>query len=69
MAQESLKDDVANIERLAPRQTAQSINLPMDVFEKLYLAPQIAVKGGLRKTFANPTPLSVPPFDLPCQLS
>ena len=37
--------------------TLGSINLPRDVFEQLYLSPQNAVKGDLRKTFGNPTPL------------
>lgn len=37
--------------------TMGSINIPRDVFEKLYLTPQSQVKGELRKTFANPTPL------------
>lgn len=29
------------------------------MFEKLYLSPQNAVKGELRKTFGNPTPLAL----------
>jgi len=37
--------------------TMGSINVPRDVFEKLYLTPQSQVKGDLRKTFANPKPL------------
>lgn len=37
--------------------TNGSISIPPDVFEKLYLSPQNAVKGQLRKTFANPTPM------------
>lgn len=39
--------------------TNGSISLPPDVFEKLYLQPQNAVKGQLRKTFGNPTPMFV----------
>jgi hypothetical protein len=39
--------------------TAGSISLSPELFEKLYLQPQNKVKGELRKTFANPTPLSV----------
>jgi hypothetical protein len=35
----------------------QSITISPELFEKLYLSPQNAVKGGLRNTFANPTPL------------
>lgn len=37
--------------------TAGSISIPPDLFEKLYLSPENRVKGDLRKTFANPTPL------------
>lgn len=39
--------------------TATSINVPRDLFEKLYLSPENKVKGDLRKTFGNPTPLYV----------
>ena len=42
------------VERL---QTARSVSIPPELFEKLYLSPQNAVKGELRKTFANPTPV------------
>lgn len=37
--------------------TAGSINMPPELFEKLYLAPKNEVKGELRNTFGNPTPL------------
>ena len=37
--------------------TAGSISISPELFEKIYLSPQNAVKGDLRKTFANPTPL------------
>ena len=37
--------------------TAGSISIPPDVFEKLYLSPENRVKGDLRKTFGNPTPM------------
>ena len=39
--------------------TAGSISISPELFEKLYLSPQQKVKGDLRKTFGNPTPLSV----------
>ena len=39
--------------------TAGSINIPPELFEKLYLTPQNPVKGELRNTFGNPTPLYV----------
>src|SRR5262249_10208613 len=41
-------------------QTAGSISISPELFEKIYLTPQNRVKGDLRKTFGNPTPLSVP---------
>lgn len=37
--------------------TAGSISISPELFEKLYLAPENKIKGDLRKTFANPTPL------------
>lgn len=37
--------------------TAGSISISPELFEKLYLSPQNKVKGDLRKTFGNPTPL------------
>jgi hypothetical protein len=38
-------------------QTAGSISISPELFEKIYLSPQNQVKGDLRKTFGNPTPL------------
>lgn len=48
-------------EDLALRQirTAGSISISPELFEKLYLSPKNEVKGELRKTFGNPTPLQV----------
>lgn len=37
--------------------TAGSISISPELFEKLYLSPENRVKGDLRKTFANPTPM------------
>ena len=37
--------------------TAGSVNIPPELFEKLYLSPENRVKGDLRKTFGNPTPM------------
>lgn len=42
--------------------TAGSISISPELFEKLYLSPQIAVKGQLRSTFGNPTPLGLAGF-------
>lgn len=37
--------------------TAGSVSISPELFEKLYLSPQTNVKGDLRKTFGNPTPM------------
>lgn len=42
--------------------TAGSISISPELFEKLYLSPQNAVKGDLRKTFGNPTPVALVGF-------
>jgi len=47
--------------------TAGSISISPELFEKLYLSPQNNVKGELRKTVGNPTPLYVAPFFFPAQ--
>lgn len=39
------------------RYQTNSLSISPEMFEKLYLTPQIAVKGDLRKTFGNPTPV------------
>lgn len=39
--------------------TAGSISISPELFEKIYLSPQNVVKGDLRKTFGNPTPVYV----------
>ncbi|KAG4437179.1 hypothetical protein IFR05_007335 [Cadophora sp. M221] len=42
--------------------TAGSISISPELFEKIYLSPQNQVKGDLRKTFGNPTPLALVGF-------
>ncbi|KAF5701911.1 GPR1 [Fusarium mundagurra] len=42
--------------------TAQSIPISPELFEQLYLQPQNRVKGDLRKTFGNPTPVALAGF-------
>ena len=42
--------------------TADSVAIPLDVFEKLYLNPQQPASGHLRKTFGNPTPVALVGF-------
>ena len=44
-------------EQIQRHATNHSVTIPMEVFEKMYLTPQNVVKGDLRKTFGNPTPL------------
>ncbi|EUC43119.1 hypothetical protein COCMIDRAFT_101675 [Bipolaris oryzae ATCC 44560] len=39
--------------------TAGSISISPELFEKLYLSPPNKVKGELRKTFGNPTPIAI----------
>ncbi|KAF2433583.1 GPR1/FUN34/YaaH-class plasma membrane protein [Tothia fuscella] len=39
--------------------TAGSISISPELFEKIYLSPQNNVKGDLRKTFGNPTPIAL----------
>jgi hypothetical protein len=50
----------ANMDRgaaLKRIRTAGSISISPELFEKIYLSPQNVVKGDLRKTFGNPTPV------------
>ncbi|KAL8944367.1 MAG: hypothetical protein Q9211_000601 [Gyalolechia sp. 1 TL-2023] len=51
-----LKADTSSDEALKHIRTANNISISPELFEKLYLTPQKAVKGDLRNTFANPTP-------------
>lgn len=44
---------------LKQTRTANSVSISAELFEKIYLSPQNAVRGDLRKTFGNPTPVSV----------
>lgn len=52
-----LSDNMDNESALRRIRTAGSISMSPEMFEKLYLSPQNAVKGDLRKTFGNPTPV------------
>ena len=58
---ESVKDK-DNHEYLSRMETAGSVVMTKELFEKLYLSPQTKVSGDLRKTFGNPTPLYSTPF-------
>lgn len=57
-----LPDEMAE----ATRQTT-NMTIPAALFEQLYLAPKTQVKGHLRETFGNPTPIgeSKPPQSSP----
>lgn len=48
-----------HIEEMNRVQTNASIAMPSELFQQLYLNPQVSVKGQLRKTFANPTPMYI----------
>ena len=37
--------------------TAGSISISPELFEKIYLSPKNVVKGDIRQTFGNPTPM------------
>jgi uncharacterized protein len=41
---------------------AQSVTMSPELFEKLYLSPMSPVKGQLRATYANPTPIALVGF-------
>lgn len=49
--------DSERAEALNRFRSAASISMTPELFEKLYLAPQSKVKGHLRDTFGNPTPM------------
>ncbi|KAF1361041.1 hypothetical protein EJ07DRAFT_164643 [Lizonia empirigonia] len=55
---ENMDEDLA----LRHIRTAGSISISPELFEKLYLSPKNEVKGELRKTFGNPTPLALVGF-------
>ena len=51
--------DTSPDEALNQVKTANSVTISPELFEKIYLNPQNAVKGDLRNTFGNPTPLAL----------
>ncbi|KAL8704915.1 MAG: hypothetical protein Q9201_001948 [Fulgogasparrea decipioides] len=61
-----LKGDTPSDEVLKHIRTANSITVSPELFEKLYLTPQTPVKGDLRHTLGNPTPLALLGFALSC---
>jgi len=55
----ALHSGMSHEQMLSRIRTAGSISMPPDLFEKIYLSPENRVKGDLRKTFANTTPLAI----------
>ncbi|KAI1741870.1 hypothetical protein F4680DRAFT_446419 [Xylaria scruposa] len=49
-------------EMLHRTQTTGAISISPELFEQLYLAPKNHVKGQLRQTLGNPTPLALGGF-------
>lgn len=49
--------ELGRMDALNRLRSAASVNMSPELFEKLYLSPQNNVKGDLRKTFGNPTPM------------
>lgn len=43
--------------------TAGTISISPELFEQMYLSPENRVKGELRKTFGNPTPIGKSTFN------
>jgi len=57
-----LDGDMEHGDALQRVRTAGSVSMSPELFEKLYLTPQNKVKGDLRRTVANPTPLALVGF-------
>ncbi|KAM0451750.1 hypothetical protein ACHAO4_005707 [Trichoderma viride] len=53
----NVDSDSDRLDALNRFRSAASISMTPELFEKLYLAPQSKVKGQLRDTFGNPTPM------------
>lgn len=69
MCDSDMKGD--NLTREVPRdvtlerlRSSSTVMMSPDLFERLYLQPMNNVKGDLRKTFGNPTPLGLLGFVL-----
>ena len=59
-----LNGDHSSEEALRKIRTANTVAISPELFEKIYLSPQNKVKGDLRATFANPTPIGLLGFVL-----
>lgn len=49
--------EAQRLETLNKFRSAASVQMSPELFEKLYLSPMTKVKGDLRQTFGNPTPM------------
>ncbi|KAK1239391.1 hypothetical protein MKX07_008879 [Trichoderma sp. CBMAI-0711] len=58
----TVDSDSDRAEALNRFRSATSIAMTPELFEKLYLSPQSKVKGHLRDTFGNPTPIALVGF-------
>lgn len=56
---DQLAEKVSAMEPLEQLRTSNTVIMSPELFEKLYLGPKNSVKGDLRKTFGNPTPLGL----------
>jgi len=54
-----LHGDMDNETALKKIRTAGSVSISPETFEALFLSPQNRIKGDLRKTFGNPTPIAL----------
>jgi uncharacterized protein len=57
MTRKGLSREETREEALTHVRSAGLLTLSPELFEKLYLQPQVPVKGDLRKILGNPTPL------------
>lgn len=58
-AQQDVKDFEIRDGSSMRARSGGNISMPPELFEKLYLQPQVPVAGDIRQKFANPTPLYV----------
>ncbi|RFU80164.1 gpr1 [Trichoderma arundinaceum] len=58
----AVDSDSDRLDALNRFRSAASISMTPELFEKLYLSPQSKVKGQLRDTFGNPTPIALVGF-------
>lgn len=61
-SKENYKPEDERAAALNRLRSAASVTIDPELFEKLYLSPPNKVKGELRKTFGNPTPIGIGSF-------